>query len=417
MNLIYELNKTILNPDLEYIPIASTVNSFASLFNKYVCGSFSPLNSTQHEFKYLQHKGFLRTIVLLVPVMGNLSVYLYDKYINYSISNITQQIEMNHFRSSWLQSLLGICEDRKFALELVKQDPEQIAIHANIFNDDKEIVLEAVSRIGSLLQFVSQRLKDDYEVVQAAILSNGMAIEQASLRLRSDKNLALLAINNNPMSINMLNPLLSNDQELVLLALRNNAWIHEDKIGTNLRNSPDFWKQVPQDKLAGQYVLRYCTNKQIACDLIKLNPLVYIHLSDLQNDRDVVIETISTDHHMFRMLPEQHYDDQEIVLLALQKNIKYGDLIGHSLKDSVEFWRQVSNDQATCSALIYCSNQAILLELLKDNPQLFQFINTHIKSDVDFILKALNTNIAVKECLTRKQKHNVRIAKLLASLI
>lgn len=68
-----------LDRHLDYVPFVSTVTNLFDLFCKHVV--IPKLDTKNHFFTYLKNKNDFRCVALLIPVIGNVIVYLYDKYI------------------------------------------------------------------------------------------------------------------------------------------------------------------------------------------------------------------------------------------------------------------------------------------------------------------------------------------------
>ncbi|MBS4168371.1 hypothetical protein [Parachlamydia sp. AcF125] len=64
----------------DYVPVISTVTNLVALFQKSVVFSLKQKAaiSESHYYSYLQQKSFSRCLVLLIPVIGNIMVGIYD---------------------------------------------------------------------------------------------------------------------------------------------------------------------------------------------------------------------------------------------------------------------------------------------------------------------------------------------------
>lgn len=65
---------------LDYVPVASTVTNLVDLFQKVLVLPFMDKDyvDSSHYFTHLNEKSFARCVLLLVPVIGNLMVMIYD---------------------------------------------------------------------------------------------------------------------------------------------------------------------------------------------------------------------------------------------------------------------------------------------------------------------------------------------------
>lgn len=67
---------------LDYVPFVSTVTNLVDIFLKYVykpCRGESNLENS-HYFAYLDTKNLLRSIILLIPILGNIVIGVADIY-------------------------------------------------------------------------------------------------------------------------------------------------------------------------------------------------------------------------------------------------------------------------------------------------------------------------------------------------
>jgi len=62
----------------DYIPLVSTVSNLIDLFQKYVVLPLLAKGTLNQYYQHLQQKSFLRCIALLIPILGNIVVGIYD---------------------------------------------------------------------------------------------------------------------------------------------------------------------------------------------------------------------------------------------------------------------------------------------------------------------------------------------------
>ncbi len=73
----------------DYIPIVSTVTNLIDLFQKYICMPRS--EEKNYYFVHLQEKSVLRSLVLLVPLVGNIVIIIYDFKNNIDSFNLDSE--------------------------------------------------------------------------------------------------------------------------------------------------------------------------------------------------------------------------------------------------------------------------------------------------------------------------------------
>src|SRR5580693_3993217 len=111
-----------------YVPVLSTVVNLVDLFQK--CAVIPRMKKEDvlhsHYYTHLDQKSFARCIALLVPILGNIIIAIYD-FVNRAWNN-------------------------------------------------KEYVLAMVNQNGEALMDASLRLRNDKDVVLAAVQKNGLAL-------------------------------------------------------------------------------------------------------------------------------------------------------------------------------------------------------------------------------------------------
>jgi hypothetical protein len=62
----------------DYIPLVSTASNLIDLFQKYVVLPFLAKETSNRYYQHLQQKSFFRCIALIIPILGNIIVGIYD---------------------------------------------------------------------------------------------------------------------------------------------------------------------------------------------------------------------------------------------------------------------------------------------------------------------------------------------------
>jgi hypothetical protein len=141
----------------DYIPFVSTATNLMDLFQKCVLeirGSNESgfvtefYQSHQNLVMHLTQKSFTRCIILLIPILGNIVIGIYDLWT---------LVKVELF-------LLAISTDRE--VQSIFEEKERKEIIED-FKDDKPVILAAVRRDVGAYYHASQRLKEDEDVVLA----------------------------------------------------------------------------------------------------------------------------------------------------------------------------------------------------------------------------------------------------------
>ena len=213
----------------DYIPAVSTLSNLVDLFQKCVVlprmSKQSIVNS--HYYTHLKNKSILRCIILLIPVIGNVIVGIYD-FANRKYN------------------------DKDYMLAAVRLDGRALARASERLKDDWDVVLAAVQQyVWAALDNASDRLKDNGDFMRAAVQENSSAVvyasdrlkdnrdfmlvavqknvraalDNASDRLKDDENFMLAAVRKYTRAFDYASDRLKNDRNFVLAAVRENGWI------------------------------------------------------------------------------------------------------------------------------------------------------------------------------------------------
>lgn len=186
----------------DYIPVVSTVTNLVDLFFKAVV--LPTIEKKNHYYTHIDDKSVLRCLILLIPILGNLIVAIYDLTREQGITDreIALQVIAAELENI---GLVGptLRKDKQFAIEALKQDGQKfkpskdVKIFQNLdetLRADAEVVKVALESNTMALEFAAEALKDNEEIVNYAVDRSGLAIQFASARLRADKILAKKAV-------------------------------------------------------------------------------------------------------------------------------------------------------------------------------------------------------------------------------
>jgi len=200
-----------------YFPAMSTVSNLVDIFIKCVVLPFLSQQDIQKDryYTYVQEKSLLRCVVLLVPILGNLLVYMYDKFDPQNRQAVLMNVAQNGMalRNTPLQGDRGVAlvaaqqfslayqwasqdlqDDRDFVLATLYHDGSALQWISRQFQNDRDVILTAVRRYGLALEFAGELFQNDEEIVVAAIKQNGVALRWASENLRSTPRVVIQAV-------------------------------------------------------------------------------------------------------------------------------------------------------------------------------------------------------------------------------
>lgn len=184
---INSIHLTTVNKISDYVPGISTVTSLSRLFIKYVILPKQDESKIldNHFYKHVHYQSFNRLIVLLVPIIGNISVSLYD-IITRERTNKTFLLSALNKKNAYVgvPSVL-----RKASKEL---------------QDDIEVVKTAVSQDAAALESASPRLRNSVEVGLVAAqskMNKHAVLELGGPNCKDHETIALYAVNYNGSSL------------------------------------------------------------------------------------------------------------------------------------------------------------------------------------------------------------------------
>ncbi|NGY95796.1 MULTISPECIES: DUF4116 domain-containing protein [unclassified Neochlamydia] len=224
--LINSLSRACLSIDrgADYIPIVSTVTNLVDIFQKVVVLPFKQKENISKNVYYthLDQKSFRRCLILLVPVLGNILVGIYDVVRNKEKKALLANVQKNGLAlkdgSDTLKS------DRDVVLAAVQENGLALKYASKQLQNDKKVVLAAIQENGTALKYASKQLRNDNETVLAAIQENGSALKYASKQLRNDKEVVLAAVQRSHLALKYASKQLRNAREVVLAA-DNRKWL------------------------------------------------------------------------------------------------------------------------------------------------------------------------------------------------
>ncbi|PIS00701.1 MAG: hypothetical protein COT84_06255, partial [Chlamydiae bacterium CG10_big_fil_rev_8_21_14_0_10_35_9] len=228
-----EIGKCLAKVDTfcDYVPGLSSVSSLTDLFLKTVIfPNIEPSSiKSSHYYTHLSQKSFTRCIALLIPVIGNILVAIYDfvnrKYDDkdFMLDAIQQNARSFRFASERLKN------DKDFILTAMGHDlftGSLIFKHASEkLKDDKDFMLAASQRSYLILIDASERLRNDKNFMLAAIKKGGLPLQHASERLKDDKDIVLAAIRRYAPDLRWASERLQDDKDVVLTVIRQNIYI------------------------------------------------------------------------------------------------------------------------------------------------------------------------------------------------
>lgn len=215
----------------DYIPIISSGSNLIALFQKYVVIPFLSNSSITQKpyYVHLQQKSFFRCVTLLVPVIGNIMIIIYDlsnrKYNNKNF--MLAAVRQNAWKLASASEPLK--DDKEVVLAAVQRNGWVLQLASERLKNDKEVVLAALREsVGGPIRYVGKQLKNDREVMLVAVQLNFLALEHASEKLKDNKEFVLAAVQNSFVSLNFASERLKKDRNFLLAALLQSEFVFQN---------------------------------------------------------------------------------------------------------------------------------------------------------------------------------------------
>lgn len=182
----------------DYLPIWSSLEHFYHLAD-YILFSENHPPTADHSYSSLSPGSALRSIILLIPVLGNIIIAIHDWAMVATLASMqTKEQFMDALRTKKQQVTLA--DSHYFSdIEVMEVAAQNNALPPEVLSEikSKEIFQKIVSIDGMYLEHAQDPFKDNPEVVRAAVGQNGLSIQFASARQKSNpKTLGIASIQN-----------------------------------------------------------------------------------------------------------------------------------------------------------------------------------------------------------------------------
>lgn len=173
----------------DYIPCVSTFTGIKGVITNLMKDRLSSpsIEISEHSFKYLEERSLIRCCILLIPILGNILVAIYD----FRKVKVLDQVRKNpnelaHLSDHWkkdrevvltavfayggaIQHVPAYQNDEEIVKIAIRNTPDAYPYINPQFREQKELTLSVVERLGSMLEYVPASLKNDEDVVSRAL--------------------------------------------------------------------------------------------------------------------------------------------------------------------------------------------------------------------------------------------------------
>lgn len=281
--MVNNISSSLIKADrfCDRIPVLSSINNLVDLVQKALIVPSKTSDSAQASryFSYLNQKSAGRCAILMIPVIGNLIIGLFD-FAKEQKAKISDKPITNNLPPEFIQQV----DDEYIAL---RNNPLALKNARYELQSDKQKVKEAVNQNGLALEFASNELKNDISVVTEAVKQNGDALKFASYSLQQDEEIVKHAVAQNGLSLRFAHPDLRSRFDIAEIAVKKDGmaleYVNTSKLGNKIFIVP--YMAVQQNGLALVHAHQWKDNDQLVKAAVAQNPSALQFTSErLQKD-------------------------------------------------------------------------------------------------------------------------------------
>ena len=332
-------------PDcVDYIPLLSTAKGLTELFHRWVtiAGMNPKAVAASHCFTALSQKSVARSLLICVPILGNIAVALYD-FLSQKKSNETEpQTPLENQKASGLERNLPVQKPNspppteEALLEAVRsartiEDDENVLARVPIsLRDDHPFMLQLVRMNPSgAFDIISDRLKNCPRFMSEAIKTWQGAfqpvISHASPELKRNHDFAIAALQQTTGNYR-LEEELRKDRAFLLRVAREVGELAIQNIDRSLLNDSDFMIQLIDANPTMAWLVGFSplnNNREFMRAIVAKDGLNIGRASpDLKKDKELALLAIakSPSYHVLEYFDSTLRDDEEVVTIACKRN-------------------------------------------------------------------------------------------------
>lgn len=291
------------------------------------------------------------------------------------------------------------------------ENGENLQYVAKHFQDNKGIVLMAVQQWGGALKYASKRLKSDKEVALKSH-PDGRMFSYLSTDLQKDKEVAMHFTQYNGMEVlPFLTKELETDIDIISCLIKSKEYIEKipHSVLTDQESALLLLTKIPQmtDTLVERQLIKKIINhfkedKSFILRAVQQNKNVFENIpNNLKYDRDVVIEAIKYGCFLI-FIPKQFYQDDKIMIEAINKDNHNLKFASDGLKDNREFIVSALKKEGRCifdymSRRLQNDKEIIMMALDNGNSVDLKYLSDNLKDDQEVIEKIISLNFNVNK--------------------
>lgn len=329
---IHPVSRFLVSADkcCDYTPLLSTATNIVALFYKCIISPLKLCTLSGHYCTHLQNKSFKRCVILLIPIIGNISILLYDLFHQEKrlapLSSLRSQNVApadNHLPISKTVKFKTMYWDDDEAIGAIIQDANQFDFVSPTLKNNPHFVLRAVTNNPQVFRKVPSKYASDNKFLQEMIQRNPKAIAYLPAQARRSKSLCKIAAENRCFDALKFFDF-NGDKEIILEVIEIQPDLNLDGIDKTLLDNADFVQRAIALKSKQAFGLassKIKSNKAIVMQAIKLDPELLRYAKDYQDDMDVAKAVVEVSASGYKYLGEKARSDKDLLLRALESCI------------------------------------------------------------------------------------------------
>ena len=267
--------------------------------------------------------------------------------------------------------------NENLVLQCIHKDDETFKYISNKLKNNHDFILKAV-KIGHIYQYINDEFKKDKQIINMALRYNKAYFKDLPDEFKNDKDYVLKLINNNMINCKILN----------ISDFHNNNNNNKFKIlPTSLKYDKDILiTSIKNEILTTKYFNHKTLFKNNKIEEIYDNKDHNIVLKTILNDRNILFEFVKKDSSIFDYVDDRYIDDIEMIEIVIMSNPHLIKKVSNNIKknkDLILYFIKKNSKIIENKDIreLYCNDREIMLEIIKNNVELFCYASKELKND------------------------------------
>lgn len=387
----------------DYVPFVSTITNLVDIFEKCVLLNYKNNEQIKKNpyFKHLIEKRFLRCVLVIIPVIGNIVIAFIDhdqKKIEQNEKEFKQEVAnllipnlpgMNDNESATSGDIIDEKIDYekekvKFLNHIKQLKSEEKPETKNLFDlifkfkDDFDVMLEAVKLDSFFYLDGGDEIKKNKEIILATVQNNGNLLKDintSELTKKELKEVVIAAVKKSGSALKYAKDF-QDDEEVVHFAVNSTPYINQHALKFA---SPELQKKI-------QKKIQKKNKKEALQDSLSLQSIVYPGVVELKINDPAFIEEI-----------KELMDEEDFVLFLVKKCGKCLKYASFELQKNEKFiLNAIENNVLSLEYVVFKNfsfeqQRNIALQAIKKHSGgvAFNLLPVELKNDLEVIKNTL----------------------------